>query len=312
MKLPQGYEGAYEKALKKAGVPTKSSKLNMLADLDDEDEDSNYGEPPIVFALMGGYTTSDDEGEFPNLHCSAAYRAGRTKAARQSPKTMAADLAKEETHELDPEAIASLNGWSTKVSRRRSRGQKSQTLSSIQTEADLDRHLAQNPRLQKISANMINRASRELPPALICGPGEILCLVDSGASMNAAWIEKHFPGFLQLLRSTDSNRYSATTAGGGVLTDKGSCSVSGSIDGLPSKINFRDMEVEMPILSVRKMVKNHHRVQFQDKGGYIENIKTGRRISFHEHAGVYYLKLKVDDMDLIVKDNESGFPRPGR
>ena len=68
----------------------------------------------------------------------------------------------------------------------------------------------------------------------------------------------------------------------------------------------------MPILSVRKMVRNNHRVQFQDKGGYIENIHTGRRIFFHEHAGVYYLKMKVDDMDLVTDVNESGFARQGR
>ena len=99
--------------------------------------------------------------------------------------------------------------------------------------------------------------------------------------------------------------------------NKGSCSVTGTVDGHQSTIKFQDMEVEMPILSVRKMVKNKHRVQFHENGGYIENIATGHKMLFHQHAGVYYLKLKVDDISLLEempsgKGNESGFARPGR
>ena len=64
------------------------------------------------------------------------------------------------------------------------------------------------------------------------------------------------------------------------------------------------------------MVKNRNYVHFADGGGYIENVDTGHKIMFHEYAGAYYLKLKVDDPALVGqvlggKGNGSGFHQPG-
>ena len=58
-------------------------------------------------------------------------------------------------------------------------------------------------------------------------------------------------------------------------------------------MNYKDMEVELPILNVRKMVKRGNDVQFVPDGGTITHRDTGRSIKFHEHEGVYFLKLKV-------------------
>ena len=69
------------------------------------------------------------------------------------------------------------------------------------------------------------------------------------------------------------------------------------------------MEVEMPILSVRKMVKRGNDVDFRRGGGFVRNRSTGKTIQFHEYEGVYYLKLKVDDPGDAM--NSLGFGRPG-
>ena len=49
----------------------------------------------------------------------------------------------------------------------------------------------------------------------------------------------------------------------------------------------------MPILSVRRVVKNKNRVFFQVEGDHIESKSTGTRIPIFEHEGVYLLKLKI-------------------
>ena len=73
------------------------------------------------------------------------------------------------------------------------------------------------------------------------------------------------------------------------------------------------METELPILSVRKMVKNDHDVVFEDHGGSIRNRKTGKTIRLFEHEGVYFVKFKVKDPDSVntIVGNNQGFHRQG-
>ena len=79
----------------------------------------------------------------------------------------------------------------------------------------------------------------------------------------------------------------------------------------------------MPILSVRRVVKNKNRVLFEDEGGPTESKSTGMRIPFFEHEGVYVLKLKIkkpsdpfpeaSQFTRPMKSNSTTpFDRPGR
>ena len=70
------------------------------------------------------------------------------------------------------------------------------------------------------------------------------------------------------------------------------------------------MEVELPILSVRKMVKRGNDVRFVPDGGTITHRDTGRSIKFHEHEGVYFLKLKVAGPD--ADSGQLDLVRPGK
>ena len=87
----------------------------------------------------------------------------------------------------------------------------------------------------------------------------------------------------------------ATTAGGQKLVNKGRCSLHSMVGGHEFPIAFKDMETELPILSVHKMVKRNNGVQFKKDGGFFRNRDTGRLLKLHEHEGVYFLKLKVLD-----------------
>jgi hypothetical protein len=58
-------------------------------------------------------------------------------------------------------------------------------------------------------------------------------------------------------------------------------------------VRWNVMKVKVPILSVRKLVRDQHSVRFQDDGGYIKNLQTGDKIPFFEHMGVYYLIMKI-------------------
>ena len=111
-------------------------------------------------------------------------------------------LADEEDENLSDEAISSLNGWATKVSRKNKKGklekiEKPKALESffISNEKQLDQLLARHPKLAAIpeTDKKIRKLLKSTPAQLGCGPDEILCLVDSGSTVNAAWIEKHFP-----------------------------------------------------------------------------------------------------------------------
>lgn len=152
---------------------------------------------------------------------------------------------------------------------------------------------------------------------LVCKKGEVLCLVDNGSTINAAWIEKHFAEYSKLIQKTSASLrgVSATTAGGQKLVNKGRCTVHGTVDGHEFPIAFKDMETELPILSVRKMVKRNNEVKFEKGGGFIGNRDSGRVLRFYGHEGVYFLKLKVigpSTIDLILGGNESSFGRQGR
>ena len=105
----------------------------------------------------------------------------------------------------------------------------------------------------------------------------------------------------------------ATTACGRKLLNKGRCIVGATCQGSDFNVAFKDMETDLPILSVRKMIKAGSDVEFHDGGGSIRNRQTGLTLFFYEHEGVYFIKFKVKDPALLdlVTSNHQRFQRPG-
>ena len=70
------------------------------------------------------------------------------------------------------------------------------------------------------------------------------------------------------------------------------------------------MDVKVPIVSVRKLVRDSHNVFFQQNGGFIKNLLTGAEIPFFEYQGVYYMKYRVHQPDDKTTTPPFGRPVP--
>ena len=271
--------------------------------------------------------TAKNEKAWPDLVAALGHR-----SSVEHPNRYRA-IADEETS-LDDDTLSSLNGWA-KVHYKKLKKKKSETTASvrpaavptsspvakpdvyekftIKTEAELDNFLQTHPQIAALpdDQDKVRRILRSKPVELECDANEVLCLVDSGSTINAANVEKHFPSYKQFVRETRKSKSGdfARTACGKKLFNRGRCDIRGSADGEEFPVAFKDMKVEMPILSVRKIVKKNNRVCFQDGGGYIRNQTSGRRIRFYEFEGVYFLKLRTDQPSSDT--GQVDFHRPG-
>ena len=94
--------------------------------------------------------------------------------------------------------------------------------------------------------------------------------------------------------------------------NKGRVVVKATADGHDFSHAFKDMETELPILSVRKIVRNNNDVLFRQGGGIIKGRANGQTIQFYEFQGVYFVKLKVSDPSAMLIDDPppSSSPQP--
>lgn len=76
-------------------------------------------------------------------------------------------------------------------------------------------------------------------------------------------------------------------------------------------IAFDDIDIDTPVLSVRKIVRNGNHVKMYRGGGYVKNETTGKRLCFAERQGVYFIKLKILDLDTNGVDKDSDSVRQG-
>ena len=124
-------------------------------------------------------------------------------------------------------------------------------------------------------------------------PDERLCLVDSGSFTHAIDAAEQLPGFnIVPLKDSQQGR-DGESASGEIMRRLGKVQTDGTVDGLPLHLSWDVMKVKVPIISVRKLVRDYHNVAFRKHGGYIKNLKTGHRLPFFEHQGVYYIKYKL-------------------
>ena len=153
----------------------------------------------------------------------------------------------------------------------------------------------------------------ELVPGIPCEEDEVVALVDSGSTINAAWIREHFPEYAHLIIDSDASLRgeAATTAGGHQLKNEGRCRIEATVDGQAFPIPFQNMKVDVPILSVRKYVKAGFSFHFTEECGYMACTKTGRRFDLIESDGSFRVKMKVQK-PVDPEPPSSGFVRPGR
>ena len=101
------------------------------------------------------------------------------------------------------------------------------------------------------------------------------------------------------------------------MKDEGRCRVDATVDGFNPPICFQKVAVDVPIISVRKIVAHGNSVTFEDDGGTIYNRATGTTLHFEEFDGAYWIKLKVKapsdqpPCDQGTGLSKSDFIRPG-
>ena len=137
--------------------------------------------------------------------------------------------------------------------------------------------------------------------------------MDSGSTINVAKIRKHFKAYAHLVvpSSGSLKGETATTACGKTLKNNGKCVISGTADSQHISVPFQDMDVELPIISVRKCVKSGKDVRFFEGGGELHDRNSGKTIRIFEIDGTYFIKLKVDIPDCNMVD-PTPFHRQGR
>ena len=77
------------------------------------------------------------------------------------------------------------------------------------------------------------------------------------------------------------------------MENEGYANLNVVINGEDHVLPLEDLPLEMPILRVRKLVRKDNYVTSRDGGGYIQNVKTGRKMRFVERHGVYFIKVQV-------------------
>jgi hypothetical protein len=64
--------------------------------------------------------------------------------------------------------------------------------------------------------------------------------------------------------------------------------------------DFQTTIVKKPLASVRRIVEKGNRVTFDENGGSIENIKTGKKVNIIYNNGTYAIEVEY-----MVEDDES-------
>ena len=139
----------------------------------------------------------------------------------------------------------------------------------------------------------------------------------SGASNSVAPIEAH-PG-VKISESAGSRRgQHYISAGNERLPNVGEQIVHFKTkEGNRSSLKRQCAPVTMPLLSVSHIWDAGHRVIFKSTGGYMVNLKSGRKTSFRRKNNVYVLDMVVEVDDVSVDrfaagdTQHAGFHRQG-
>ena len=125
---------------------------------------------------------------------------------------------------------------------------------------------------------------------------EMVALVDSGSTLNAAHIAKHFKRYVGHIVASRAQAMgeSATTAGGHKLVNEGRCRIEATVNGEAFPIPFQNMQVDVPIISVRKFMKNGYDFHFSEEdGGFMRCRLNGKVFKLIEAEGAFWIKMKI-------------------
>ena len=292
-KTPEGYKGAREVAYEKWRDNQKSKAAKST---------SNH-----VKALTSGDDTCDSDSDFseselrigarPRIASLNQHVKPMTSISEESPWSKVKHGTRWSDAQLGPKVVPKKNSPLGPV--------------KLSSERDIDRLLQSHPTIAALPSD--NKAKAELQNLAPKSKRYVYIMMDSGASINAARRDKHFP-LAKLCASEGQKRGEfAQTASGQKLFNKGKFRVEGNVDGHDVSLGFVNMDVDIPVVSVRQFIGTGHDVHFIEGGGYVEHRNSGAKIRFMELGGVYFLKMRMNDAWTSADGGtrlDLGFARP--
>ena len=329
-KAPPGYKSAIGKArdaaraLQAKVAPKAKSSARPIRALMENDADV----VPDIDTASDSDFSSDNEGTGIHALRRASPISFPVQSSPHPINTMNRfDGLSEGQQSYDQEMLQQLNSWAHNV-RVRPRAKKAKADAYPEIEHDVrfiagkakphETIVIQSVRdLDKASADIkplpssrksLSKVVKRISSQISCGPDEKLVMVDSGAFTSAINARTELPQFQLIPISIDEQSPDGESACGGILKCYGRVKTTGTVEGIPLDVTWQSMDVKVPILSVRQLIKNKCSVRFHKGGGYIKNTVTCERIPFFEHQGVYYLKMKFKSPK--SPHPESGFAQP--
>ena len=223
-----------------------------------------------------------------------------------------------DSSDTEPESATDpMNTWARRIQSRKQAKKlpKTEREYACTTERDLDLLMKAEPMLIAAlpkTTKALNKLAKKCPSDEELGPDEYYMMMDSGSGSNGAKCKNLFPRYKVHGHSKDRPQQNCITACGTPLEHRGHCNLNVEIGGEDHILPMDDLDVDVPILSVRRIVRRGNLVKFRRGGGYIQNARTGRKLPFIERQGVYFIKVKVKDPSPADSIDKSVFSRPGR
>ena len=199
---------------------------------------------------------------------------------------------------LDQETHDMINKWAhrTFIQVKR-KPQKKATSVLVQSIDELSKLMKSNSKVSRIAALPKKKMQKVVSsmPNIHLEDDECLALVDSGSTINAADIKKHFPQYASRIVTSKDQMMgnSATTAGGHQLPNLGRCRVDATVEGHNFPVPFQNLKVDVPIISVKKYLRNGYDFHFTEEGGYMRCRLNNRVFQFIEAEDAYWIKLQI-------------------
>ena len=211
--------------------------------------------------------------------------------------------------------VDQLNSWAhVVVKEKKGISQKERKMKikrKISSPEDLQKTIKPLPE----SFTEIAKLARNHPSNKLLKAGEQWLLFDTGANVDAADIEVHYPEYANRVVPLDdpNAKGGAECASGNVVKCRGQVTVQGSIDGRPVSIPFRDMKIRMPIASLKNRVtgENGFDIFITEGGAVMRHRRSGKLASLYDRGGVYFAKFKPHLPSTKKDDGGSPFGRLG-
>ena len=302
-KPPVGYKSALGRARDAARNKSPGKVAAITADNEDTASESDFSDSDSVNFSIKAMRPVKNGTPMKKARISAITHAAKKD---QCPVANQFQAFNNESN-LDQETVDSLNSWANSVKTTKHEPQTIRKIRSklvvVKTMKDLDKLDGKMAALSLDNKSLSRSVKKILKNMRVeCENDEVLAMIDSGSFTHAANAEVHLPGHEILPPGPKEKRRKAETACGGLLDIKGLVDVEAEVNGHSLGIKFCHMDVNTPIISVRKLVKDGYDIFICEGGGFIRHMATGKRLYFLEHQGVYYIKLKI---------KSAGFGRPG-